>query len=167
MVLFSRLVRRATAVCTIPAQSTQLAINISLAHGVSPLALPIAALEELIQRPGVLATPRDLMAWVRIDVLRGSTLRAALEGFASSNTPIPHYVACRLLSNFASIHVSNFAVEYLAHHLRKALPATLTASDCKRAIRGLALCHCSNTDPLYATLVARIKEKGAGCDPAS
>ena len=164
--MLSRLLCRVTAVCTLPPQSTELAVNIGklLALGVAPSALPLAALKELIQRPGVLATPRDLQAWADIEVFRGSTLRAALEGFASSNTPIFHYVACRLLANCNSLRASKDAVEYLARHLREVPPATITASQCIVAICGLAACYHPKTDALYATLVARIKEEDAGCD---
>ena len=112
-----RLLCRVTAVCALPPQSTDLAINIGklLALGVAPSALPLAALKELMQRPGILPTPRDLQAWAEIEVLHGSTLRAALDGFAYSNTPIPsHYVACRLLGSCIGLHASNEAVKYLA-----------------------------------------------------
>ena len=91
------LLRRAPVVCTLPPQSTQLAINVDklIRLGVYPSDLPIAALEELTQRPGVLASPRDVQVWAEIDVLCGSkTLRAAIEGFASVDTPISHNVAC-------------------------------------------------------------------------
>ena len=59
--------------CFLPPQSTDLAINIGklLALGVAPSAIPLAALKELIQRPGVLATPRDLQYWAEIEVLGG------------------------------------------------------------------------------------------------
>ena len=56
------------------------------------------------------------------------------------------------------------AVEYLARHLRNTPPATITASQSIVAICGLAACQHSHTDPLYATLIARIKEEDAGCD---
>ena len=157
-----------TAVCALPPQSTELAKNIQslLALGVAPSAIPIAALEKLIQRPGVLTTLRDLDAWAEIAVLHGSTLRTALEGFASSNTPIPsHFVAWRLLASCTSLRSSKNAVDYLARYLRDVPPATFTASQCIAAIGVLAAYRHQRTDPLYATLIAIIKEKDAGCDP--
>ena len=106
--MLSRLLHRVTAVCSLPPQSTGLAKNIGklLALGVAPSAIPMAALKKLMQRPGVLATPRDLKEWAEIEVLHGSTLRAALEGFASSDTPLTHNVACRLLKCCASLRAS-------------------------------------------------------------
>ena len=139
--MLSRLLRRVTAVCAIPSQSTELAKNIRslLALGVAPSALPMVALKKLMWRPGVLATPSDLDAWAKIAVLHGSTLRAALEGFASSDTPISsHFVACRLLKSCISLHACKNAVKYLARHLRDAPPATFTASQCIAAIGVLA-----------------------------
>ena len=161
------ILRRGPAVCIRPPQSTHLAINMQAAIklGFSPSSLPIAALELLLQRPGVLDTPRNLQAWTDLEcVVRSPKLRTALESFASEDTPVSHYVACRLLSSCASLRASKHAVEYLARHLRNAAPGKLTASQCVVTICGLAACYHPVTDPLFATLIAKIKEKDVGCD---
>ena len=133
MISILHLIRRAPAVLVRPPQSKLLALNIqkSIRLGVDPSTLPIAALEDLIQRPGVLATPRDLEAWARIDVLLGSkSLRAALEGFASADRPMTVFIACRLLSNCASLRVSTQVVEYLARHLPADGPNAHRGGEC-------------------------------------
>ena len=96
MVSFSRLITRATVMCVHPSQSKLLAVNLktSIVFGFVPSGPLIAALENLLQRPGVLATPRDLESWAEIKVLHGSkTLRAALEGFAYADTPPSHNIS--------------------------------------------------------------------------